>query len=281
MREIHSNEVFILKPFGLAACLLLVTILGIPVASSVDTPGDFEYSSEDAAAFTDFFAMESPASGEVESYNPAGREPSSVYIGDRSTSYQAYQSTYAGTNSLWIMGSSSWAQRVVCPVGSYLSLLAYSTGGGRADFYSINPEGSLVANSYTFYPGYTRLVFEANRMGRSILIFVANNQPSNVVIVDVVSGGWPPSPGPGPGPSPWPSAGSARVIFSSDWLSGYSVFVDGAYVGGDGQGGDPLDGTFSLNVAGNQHHILEISVGGETFSEEGTFLSGYTYTLSI
>jgi len=108
-----------------------------------------------------------------------------------------------------------------------------------------------------------------------------NNQPSNVVIVDVKSGGWPPSPGPGPSPFPWPSAGSARVIFSSSWLSGYSIFVDGSYVGGDGQGGDPLDGTYSLNVAGNQYHTLGISSGGQTYSEEGTFLTGYTYKLSI
>jgi hypothetical protein len=71
------------------------------------------------------------------------------------------------------------------------------------------------------------------------------------------------------------------VIFSSSWLRGYSVFVDGSYVGGDGQGGDPLDGTYSLNVAGNQYHILEISSGGRTYSERGTFLTGYTYKLNL
>ncbi len=271
-----------MKPFGLAACMLLfVLVFGMPIVYSIDPPDDgFEYSSEDVSQFTDFFTMDAPAtSSEVESYNPSGREPSSVYFGDRSTSYYTYQSTYSGTNSLWIMGSSSWAQRVICPLGAYLSLLAYSSSGGRADFYEIYPDGGVLRKSYSFYPGYSRLIFEADEVGRHILIFALNNQPSNVVIVDVSGGGWPPSPG--PGPSPWPSAGSARVIFSSSWLRGYSVFVDGSYVGGDGQGGDPLDGTYSLNVAGNQYHTLEISSGDQTYSEEGTFLTGYTYRLSI
>ena len=269
-------------PFGFAVCLLSAIIFGVPIAGSIDPLEDFEYGSEDAAEFTDFFSMEAPvASGEVESFNPAGREPSSVYFGERSTSYGAYQSTYSGASSLWIMGSSSWAQRIVCPLGAYLSLLAYSSSGGWADFYRICPDETLDSRSYTLYPGYNRIIFEADEVGRYILFFVSKNQPSNVVIVDVAGGGWPPSPGPGPGPGPWPSAGSARVIFSSGWLTGYSVFVDGSYVGGDGQGGDPLDGTFSLNVAGNQLHTLEISSGGETYSEEGTFLTGYTYRLSI
>jgi len=274
-----------MRPVGLTACLLLfVLVAGIPMVCSINPPEDFEYGSEDAAEFTDFFAMEAPAaSGVVESYNPAGREPSSIRLADRSTSYASYQSTYMGGNSLWIMGSSSWAQRVVCPLGAYLSLLAYSSSGGRGDFYEIYPDGRLLPKSYSFYPGYSRLIFEADEVGRHILIFVVNNQPSNVVIVDVASGGWPPSPGPAPGPSPapWPSTGSARVIFSSSWLRGYSVFVDGSYVGGDGQGGDPLDGTYSLNVAGNQYHILEISSGGRTYSERGTFLTGYTYKLNL
>jgi hypothetical protein len=77
------------------------------------------------------------------------------------------------------------------------------------------------------------------------------------------------------------NTGSARVIFSSSWLRGYSVLVDGSYVGGDGQGGDPLDGTYSLTVAGDQYHTLEISSGGQTYSEQGKFLSGYTYRLNL
>lgn len=271
-----------MKPFGLAACLLLfLLVLGMPTGYSID-PLDarFEYSSEDVSQFTDFFTMDaSAAGGGIESYNPSGQEPSSVYFGDRSTSYYSYQSTYSGANSLWIMGSSSWAQRVVCPLGAYLSLLAYTTAGGRADFYEIYPSGRLFRNSYNFYPGYSRLIVEADEVGRHILFFVLNNQPSNAVIVDVSSSIWPPAAG--SGSSGWPSAGSARVIFSSSSLRGYSVFVDGSYVGGDGQGGDPLDGAYSLNVAGNQYHTLEISSGGQTYSEKGTFLSGYTYRLSI
>lgn len=271
---------------GSVSCLLLLFVLvfGTPIGCSINPSEDFTYSSEDASSFSDFFAMEEPATtGEVMAYNPSGREPSSVSFGDRTVSYYAYRSTYSGTSSLWIMGTSSWTQRVVCPLGSYLSLLAYAPGGGMVDFYEIYPDGRLLTRSYYFYQGYSRIIFEADEVGRHILIFAANNQPSNAVIVDVASVGWPPSPGPGPapGPSPWPPVGSARVIFSSSWLRGYSVFVDGSYAGGDGSGGDPLDGTYSLDVVGDQYHTLEISSGGQTFSERGTFLSGVTYRLSI
>ncbi|HPE62543.1 MAG TPA: hypothetical protein PLQ49_00370 [Methanothrix sp.] len=273
-----------MRSSGCIFCLLLLVVLvfGTPIGSSIDSSEGFAYSSEDASAFSDFFAMEEPATtGEVMAYNPSGIEPTSVSFGDRTVSYYAYRSTYSGTNSLWIMGASSWTQRVVCPLGSYLSLLAYAPAGGRADFYEIYPDGRLLSRSYYFYQGYSRINFEADEVGRHVLIFAANNQPSNAVIVDVASGGWPPSPGPGTGPSPWPPVGSARVIFSSSWLRGYSVFVDGSYAGGDGSGGDPLDGTYSLDVVGDQYHTLEISSGGQTFSERGTFLSGVTYRLSI
>jgi len=273
-----------MRSSGCIFCLLLLVVLvfGTPIGSSIDSSEGFAYSSEDASAFSDFFAMEEPATtGEVMAYNPSGIEPTSVSFGDRTVSYYAYRSTYSGTNSLWIMGASSWTQRVVCPLGSYLSLLAYAPAGGRADFYEIYPDGRLLSRSYYFYQGYSRINFEADEVGRHVLIFAANNQPSNAVIVDVASGGWPPSSGPGTGPSPWPPVGSARVIFSSSWLRGYSVFVDGSYAGGDGSGGDPLDGTYSLDVVGDQYHTLEISSGGQTFSERGTFLSGVTYRLSI
>jgi hypothetical protein len=91
--------------------------------------------------------MEPPAtSGGVERYSTPGREPSSVTFGGRSTSYSAYQSTRGGTNALWIMGTSSWTQRVVAPLGSYLSLLASSSGGGRAEFTRSDPtDGSYPA----------------------------------------------------------------------------------------------------------------------------------------
>lgn len=273
---------FTLKAFGLKALLLLTLALIMPMASSIDPPsGSSIYSSEDASSFAEFFAMEPPAaSGEVERYSLVGREPSSVTFGGRSTSYSAYQSAGGGANTLWILGASTWTQRVVAPLGSYLYLLA-SSGGGRADFYEIRPDGTVSSSSRTLYPGHNRLVFHADAAGRHVLLFVAAGQPSNVVIVDVARGGWPPSPGPAPGPGPWPSPGYARVIFSSTWLKGYSVFVDGTYVGGDGQGGDPLDGTFSLNVPGDRYQVLQISAGGRTYSERGTFLSGYTYRLSI
>jgi hypothetical protein len=40
-------------------------------------------------------------------------------------------------------------------------------------------------NTYQFNPGYNTMNFNADQVGRHVLLFVVNNQPSNVVIVDV------------------------------------------------------------------------------------------------
>jgi hypothetical protein len=40
-------------------------------------------------------------------------------------------------------------------------------------------------NTYQFNPGYNTMNFYADQVGRHTLYFVVNNQPSNVVVVDV------------------------------------------------------------------------------------------------
>jgi len=42
-------------------------------------------------------------------------------------------------------------------------------------------------NTYQFNPGYNTMNFYADKVGRHTLYFVVNNQPSNVVVVDVFS----------------------------------------------------------------------------------------------
>jgi hypothetical protein len=40
-------------------------------------------------------------------------------------------------------------------------------------------------STYQFNPGYNTMDFNADQVGRHMLYFVVNNQPSNVVVVDV------------------------------------------------------------------------------------------------
>lgn len=223
-----------------------------------------------------YYSTDAPASGGsgFQQYSVSGREPSTVYFGGQSTSYSTYRSTYGGANSLWILGSWSWTQYASCPLGAYLQILAYSPSGGSADFYEIYESGRVDKDTRYFWPGYSRINFYANEAGHHILLFVVNNQPSNAVIIDVGSGGWPPSPGPGPVPS------YARVTVRSSSLTGYSVSVDGAGSYNDASDGR-LDGIVSFTVTGNQYHNIKITSPGYMRTYYRYFRSGYAYTLTM
>jgi len=223
-----------------------------------------------------YYSLEAPPSSgaEVQQYSISGHEPSTVFYGGQSTSYSTYSSMFGGVNSLWIMGAWSWSQYATCPLGAYLQLLAYSSGGGSTTFYEIYESGRVEVDSYGFWPGYSSISFYANEPGRHILLFIANNQPSNAIIVDVSSGGWPPGPGPSPSPS------YARVTVRSSWLSGYTVTVDDAITYNDVSDGR-LDGIVSFTVPGNQYHSVKITSPGYMRSYYRFFRSGYAYTLAM
>jgi hypothetical protein len=223
-----------------------------------------------------YYSMDAPSSGggNVQQYSITGHEPSTVRFGDQSVSYSTYHSAYGGTNSLWILGTWSWTQYASCPLWAYLQLLAYSPSGGSAELYEIYPNGNVDKDATYFWPGYTRINFQADAVGRHILLFVVNNQPSNAVVIDVSSGGWPP----GPGPSPVPSY--ARVTVRSSWLSGYTVSVDDIRSYNDVSDGS-LDGVVSFTVSGDQYHTIKITSPGYLRSYYRLFRSGYAYTLTM
>jgi hypothetical protein len=103
------------------------------------------------------------------------------------------------TNELWVQGKTDWTQYVVSPVGTWLQLVAYAPVEGPTGFYEIvqTNTNTLDYKTYQFYPGYNTMNFNADQIGRHMLYFVVNNQPSNVVIVDVFAkaepGSMPPS----------------------------------------------------------------------------------------
>jgi hypothetical protein len=119
------------------------------------------------------------------------KTPSTVYYGAGvGLPYSQYAATVTSkTNDLWIQGATDWTQYVVSPVGTWLQLVAYAPVAGPAGFYETiqTDTTSTVYKTYQFNQGYNTMNFYADQVGRHMLYFVVNSQPSNTVIVDVFS----------------------------------------------------------------------------------------------
>jgi hypothetical protein len=139
------------------------------------------------------------------------KTPSSVYYGAGvGLPYSQYASTVSSkTNDLWIQGATNWTQYVVTPAGTWLQLVANAPVGGPAGFYEMiqTDTTSSKYKTYQFNQGYNTMNFNADQVGRHTLYFVVNNQPSNVVIVDVFAR----SPTGSAGVSTYPAASQTPV----------------------------------------------------------------------
>jgi len=117
------------------------------------------------------------------------RTPSMVYYGTgQALPYTQYVSTVPSkTNDLWVQGATNWTQYVVTPVGTWIQLVSNAPIGGSAGFYEIvqTDTSTVKYSTYQFNQGYNTMNFNAAQVGRHMLYFVVNNQPSNVVVVDV------------------------------------------------------------------------------------------------
>jgi hypothetical protein len=126
-------------------------------------------------------------------FNIAQRTPSRIYYGNgQALPYNQYVSSVPSkTNDLWIQGATNWTQYVVSPVGTWLQLVANVPVGGPAGFYEMTQTNTTSPkySTYQFNPGYNTMNFYADQVGRHTLYFVVNNQPSNVVVVDVFAQG--------------------------------------------------------------------------------------------
>ena len=117
------------------------------------------------------------------------KTPSSVYYGTgQALPYTQYVSTVPSkTNDLWVQGATNWTQYVVTPVGTWIQLVANAPVGGPAGFYEMTQTDTTSSkySTYQFNQGYNTMNYNADQVGRHTLYFVVNNQPSNVVVVDV------------------------------------------------------------------------------------------------
>jgi hypothetical protein len=117
------------------------------------------------------------------------RTPAYVYYGTgQGLPYSQYAAlTPSRTNDLWIQGTGNWTQYVAVPIGTQLKLIANVPVAGPGGFYEVVQTGTpaLNYNTYQFLQGYNTMTFNAGQAGRHMLYYVVNNQPSDVVIIDV------------------------------------------------------------------------------------------------
>ena len=118
--------------------------------------------------------------------------PSRIYFGSgQEVLYTQYQSAMATSrgNELWIQKGADWSQYAIVPAGTGMQFIAFTPAGGQADYYELLQTDSLNITSkrLNFYSGYNSLNFMADKVGRHVLFFVLNNQPSDSIIIDVIA----------------------------------------------------------------------------------------------
>jgi len=257
-----------------------------------------------------------PVSGGIVStpnkFNIAEETPSSVYYGSgQGLAYSQYASMVPSkANDLWIAGETNWTQYAAIPLGASLQLVANVPVAGAGGFYEAiqNDTASMKYKTYQFYLGYNSMSFSAERPGRYMLYFVVNNQPSNVVIIDVFALD---QTGQNPAPSSYsqvaaPSnqyqaapaiaakttpastslqataaGGDTPVTIQSQGMRGYQVFLDESYIGTEGTGGDALDGAFSFRVVGGQNHNIRVYDGQFNYPRSIYFARGIQKIINV
>ncbi|NMB86524.1 MAG: hypothetical protein GYA29_09865 [Methanothrix sp.] len=272
---------------------------------------DFENSSQTYSFFSEFYINTSmPLVG---GFTPVKvdvthKTPSKVYFGSgREVTFTQYQSAVASTrsNELWIQKGADWSQYAIVPAGTGLQLIAFAPLGGQADYYEVTQTDSagITSKRVNFYSGYNSINYAADKVGRHILVFVINNQPSNAVIVDVISQApsLPQAPiQASPAAQTTTYSGSAQYqTYSTTYLpqtsaatgdtpvtiqttmKGYDVFVDGVLVGKDGATGDQLDGVFKFTVLGGQMHTIRIFDGMNNYEKPMYFERGVAKVINV
>ena len=264
-----------------------------------------EYSEITFSPFREYYTTSiTPLMGDIIStpsrFDIAQKMPSEIYYGTgQALPYSQYVSTVPSRNNeLWVQGATNWTQYVVSPVGTGLQLVAYAPVEGPAGFYEIvqTDKNTLEYKTYQFYSGYNTMNFAADQVGRHMLYFVVNNQPSNVVVVDVFAQAAPGSMVPPTNPAmyyggqisagspqynpqltPGLASGDVSVIIMSNGMRGYDVYLDEVYIGKQTSG----DGSFSFSVKGNMYHDIRVFDGQFNYPKRIYFQSGVSKIINV
>lgn len=155
---------------------------------------EFENTSSASSFLSEFFINTSvPVAG----FSPVKidvthKMPTHIYFGSgKEVSYTQYQSavSVARGNELWIQKGMDWTAYAIVPAGAGLQFVAFAPAGGQADYYEITQTDAVKVTSkrVNFFAGYNSMNYLADRVGRHVLLFIQNNQPSNTIVIDVIS----------------------------------------------------------------------------------------------
>lgn len=166
-----------------------------------------------------------------------------------------------------------------CYYGQWLPMWLDIIGSGPLYVYEWYPNGRLVSQYIANipYPSWKKMWFYGDATGWHTLQYYCNGW-SNYIYVYVYSTSS--VPGQVPAPKP-PTSCNAKIVVSSPYAKGFSVYVDGKYIGGDGKGGDLLDGYYAFTVPGNQQHTIKVLYQGGTYQQTKTYYCGSTYSITL
>jgi len=182
----RNERYFILGTLFFFACLLSINAQ----AQSINVSNPLQNA---ASQYTQYYSMNAGASPNAHISPPQPVDiklsmPNMVYFGNQiqPVQFTQYQSspTYAGSNSLWIKGTTDWTQYAAVPVGANVSLLAISPNGGSGILSLVDASGQAYSYNYFFYPN-SQLTFYADAPGRHMLTYSIGGTPSNPVVIDV------------------------------------------------------------------------------------------------
>jgi hypothetical protein len=290
---------------------------GADLSSSWSGP-QFDNSSSANSFFSEFYINTSMpiVNGFVPvKFDVTHQKPSMIYFGNgQQVTYVQYQSSAASSigNELWIQKGADWSQYAIAPEGTGVPLIAFSSAGGQADYYELiqTDELNVTFRRVNLSTGYNSMSFPADEVGRHVLLFVLNNQPSNAVIVDVISQA-PPSEQSvdqvaASQQTPY-SSSQAKAAFTATaqagytttqapqtgavagdtpvtiqtTMKGYDVYVDGVMVGKDGANGDSLDGIFRFTVVGGRTHTIRVFDGANNYEKPVYFERGVAKIINV
>ena len=275
---------------------------------------EFDNSSSASSFFSEFYINTSipVISGFTPvKFDATHKMPSRIYFGSgQEVLYTQYQSTMASSrgNELWIQKGSDWSQYAIVPAGTGMQFIAFAPAGGQADYYELLQTNSMnvTGKRLNFYSGYNSLNFMADKVGRHILMFVLNNQPSNSIIVDVISqappaqqvvaaGQMPPSTNgpagysvPNSAPSGYVQSAGTSTQYQSQSSSTQTIAYGSTYPSQTGSAAGDTPVTIQTTMRGYDVYVDGVMVGKDGSNGDaldGVFrfnvVGGQTHTIRI
>lgn len=188
-------------------------------------------------------------------FNLSGAEAPTLYIGGHILNFSEY---HPGSFScqLWIRKGMQWSHYLKAIRGEDLDIILYMPRYGNVDLYLISyASGSRNHWSFKLLEGYHLLRLAGLEEGRHFMLAAQENEPSNSLILDVVSR--PDTASISPLDVSLIPIGKARITIKSEKIKGYDVYLDGVFYSSD-IGDGLIDGIASFTVGSDKTHTITI-----------------------